>query len=324
MRKRPEKYERLPRDSANSSLPPSKGPVKSEGGRRAKSPRQKSDNHVGDRRDTKVQRAGRCSILMGLRGFRPNIARNAAATYPAPIESRITSRKGQTCHRLCRYTVNVDSAGKSIPAVVVTVAMNHGARGGEVLFITFGKNIRTTAAYLNVVQCMPYERLQSLFAAMFNVPTSQGTLVNILRGMPDKSRPAVSLTERPIKKSPAVGFDKSGCYGKGRPNWSWTAQTTGLTPVSRGSGHGVKILEERFGDFLNNQACPVHLLRNLEYLDDIGKGQIRTMEMLQLMREAVHGWKMNPSVSILINGWTGRPDKLLKKKKTNLRKGATN
>ena len=42
---------------------------------------------------------------------------------------------------------------------------------------------------------MPYERLQSLFATMFNVSISQGTLANIVREMLDKSRPAIELID---------------------------------------------------------------------------------------------------------------------------------
>ena len=54
------------------------------------------------------------------------------------------------------------------------------------------------ATYLSVVQCMPYERLQSLSATMFNVRISQGTPVNIVREMLYKSRPATDLIERLI------------------------------------------------------------------------------------------------------------------------------
>ena len=132
---------------------------------------------------------------------------------------------------------------------------------------------------------MPYERLQSLFATMFNVSISQGTLVNIVREMLDKSRPAIELIERLIRESAVVGFDESGCYVNGKLNWSWIAQTVYLTLVFRDSGRGAKVLEDRFGDslkrmvavtdrhsayfaidFLNNQICLAHLLRNLEYL----------------------------------------------------------
>ena len=118
-------------------------------------------------------------------------------------------------------------------------------RGGNA--ITFGKNIRAIATYLSVVQCMPYERLQSLFETMFNVRISQGTLANIVREMLEKSRPAIALIERMIKASAVVGFDESGCYTNGKLNWSWIAQTTYLTLVFRGVGRGAKVLVDGDG-----------------------------------------------------------------------------
>ena len=118
-------------------------------------------------------------------------------------------------------------------------------RGGNA--IVFGKNIRAIATYLSVVQCMPYERLQSLFETMFNVRISQGTLANIVREMLEKSRPAIALIERMIKASAVVGFDESGCYTNGKLNWSWIAQTTYLTLVFRGVGRGAKVLVDGDG-----------------------------------------------------------------------------
>ena len=47
LRKRLEKYEKPPKDSGNSSTPPSKEPIKSEVERRTKSLRKKSDKAVG-------------------------------------------------------------------------------------------------------------------------------------------------------------------------------------------------------------------------------------------------------------------------------------
>ena len=118
-------------------------------------------------------------------------------------------------------------------------------RGGNA--IVFGKNIRAIATCLSVVQCMPYERLQSLFETMFNVRISQGTLAYIVREMLEKSRPAIALIERMIKASAVVGFDESGCYTNGKLNWSWIAQTTYLTLVFRGAGRGAKVLVDGDG-----------------------------------------------------------------------------
>lgn len=162
---------------------------------------------------------------------------------------------------------------------------------------------------------MPYERLQSLFATMFDVSISQGSLANIVREMLDRSKPAIALIERHVKESVVVGFDESGCYCKGKLNWSWIAQSFYLTLVFRGRGREVKILEDRFGyslknmvavtdrhsayfaiDFLDNQVCLTHLIRNLEYLNDIDKEQTWAKEVQPLLRQAIHERNENAGI----------------------------
>lgn len=283
LRKRLEKYENPPKDSGNSSTPPSKEPVKSEIERRTKSLRKKSDKSVGGqpghegttRKMEEIPDEIECISshfctqcgrdLSDVDGELDYVTQEIDLPQIRPI-----CRERRFYKKVCSCgCCNRDYAPRK--------------RGGNA--ITFGKNIRAVATYLSVVQCMPYERLQSLFETMFNVRISQGTLANIVREMLEKSRPAIDLIERMIRESAIVGFDESGCYTDGKLNWSWIAQTTYLTLVFRGAGRGAKVLEERFGDslknmvavtdrhsayfaidFLNNQICLAHLLRNLEYL----------------------------------------------------------
>ncbi len=160
---------------------------------------------------------------------------------------------------------------------------------------------------------------------------SQGTLANIVREMLDKSRPAIKLIERLIKESSVVGFDESDCYVNGKLNWSWIEQTTYMTLVFRGAGRGAKVLEERFGDslrnmvavtdrhsayfaidFLNNHICLAHLLRNLEYLNDIDKEQTWTKNGQALLREAIHLRNQKTTEIIPKENWLTRLDDLLK------------
>lgn len=305
LRKRLEKYENPPKDSVNSGTPPLKEPVRSEIERRTKSLRKKSDNPVG-----------------GQPGHEGTTRKMVAV--PDEIES-VSSQFCTQCGRdlsdiegeLDYVTQDIDlprirpiyRERRFYKKVCTCGCCNRDytprKRGGNA--ITFGRNIRAIATYLSVVQCMPYERLQSLFETMFNVRISQGTLANIVREMLEKARPAIDLIERMIKESAVVGFDESGCYTNGKLNWSWIAQTTYLTLVFRGAGRGAKVLEERFGDslknmvavtdrhsayftidFLDNQICLAHLLRNLEYLNDIDKEQTWAGEVQTLLREAIH------------------------------------
>lgn len=337
LRKRLEKYEKPPKDSGNSNTPPSKEPIKSEVERRTKSLRQKSDRPVGGQK--------------GHGGTTRKMVAN-----PDEIET-VQAQYCQSCGRdLSDVEGELDYVSQEVDLPPVTPiyrerrfykkvcacgCCNRGyeprRKGGN--SVTFGKNVRAIVTYLSVVQCMPYQRLQSLFRTLFNLDISQGTLANIVREMLDKSRPAIALIERLIKESPVVGFDESGCYCNGKLNWSWIAQTTYLTLVFRGAGRGAKVLEDRFGDslknmvavtdrhsayfaidFLNNQVCLAHLLRNLEYLNDIDKEQTWAKEAQSLLREAIHQRNEKPSATISAVGWLERLDELLKKNLDHLRK----
>ena len=336
LRKRLEKYDKPPKDSGNSSIPPSKEPIRAEIERRTKSLRAKSDKPVGGQighegttrkmvdtpdeiEELSSQYCRECGRdLSEIEGVLDYVTQEIDLPPIMPVyRERRFYRKVCTCG-----CCNRDYAPRR--------------RGGNA--ITFGKNIRAIATYLSVLQCMPYRRLQSLFATMFNVSISQGTLANIVREMLDKSRPAIELIERLIRKSAVVGFDESGCYVNGKLNWSWIAQTAYLTLVFRGAGRGARVLEERFGeslknmiavtdrhsayfviDFLNNQICLAHLLRNLEYLNDIDKEQMWAKEVQTLLQEAIHLRNEKPDDVIPKEIWLTRLDSLLKQNLDNLR-----
>lgn len=337
LRKRLEKYEKPPKDSGNSGTPPSKEPVKSEIERRTKSLRNKSVNSVGGQ----PGHEGKTRKMVDA----PDEIVDIASQFCTECGRDLSDVEGELDYviqeidlppitPICRERRFYK---KVCPCGCCNRDYAPRKRGGNA--ITFGKNIRAVATYLSVVQCMPYERLQSLFETMFNVRISQGTLVNIVREMLDRSRPAIKLIERLIKESAVVGFDESGCYVNGKLNWSWIAQTTYLTLVFRGAGRGAKVLEERFGDslknmvavtdrhsayfaidFLDNQICLAHLLRNLEYLNDIDKEQAWAKGVQALLREAIHLRNERPTEIIPKENWLTRLDDLLKKNLDNLRK----
>lgn len=337
LRKRLDKYEKSPKDSGNSSTPPSKEPVKSEIERRTKSLRKKSDKSIGGQPGHEGTTRKMVEIPDEIESISSHFCTQCGRDLSEVegeldyVTQEIDLPQIRPIYRERRFYKKVCACG------CCNRDYAPRKRGGNA--ITFGKNIRAVATYLSVVQCMPYERLQSLFETMFNVRISQGTLANIIREMLEKSRPAIDLIERMIRESAIVGFDESGCYTDGKLNWSWIAQTTYLTLVFRGAGRGAKVLEERFGDslknmvavtdrhsayfaidFLNNQICLAHLLRNLEYLNDIDKEQTWAKEVQTLLREAIHLRNEKPSDIIHKESWLTRLDDLLKRNLDNLRK----
>ena len=339
LRERLAKYENPdpPKDSGNSSTPPSKEPMKSEVTRRTKSLREKSDKSVGGQPGHEGTTLKTVDI--------PDEVEEVSAHYCRECGRDLSDIKGEFDYRLQEIDLPVINPvfreRRFYKKVCSCGYCNTGyaprKRGGNA--VTYGKRVRAVATYLSVVQCMPYERLQSLFETLFNIKISQGTLSNIVAEMLEKSKPAIEIIEKYIKSSKVVGFDESGCYCKGKLDWSWIAQTAYLTLVFRGSGRGAKVLEERFGDsmknmvavtdrhsayfainFLDNQICLAHLLRNLEYLNDLDTEQSWSKELQELLREAIHERNENPNKSIPIKVWLERLDKLLTRNLDSLRK----
>lgn len=337
LRKRLEKYEKPPKDSGNSSTPPTKESISAQVTRRTKSLRPKSDKPVGGQ----FGHEGTTRKVVDI----PDEIENVSAHYCRECGRDLSDIKGVFDYRTQEVDIPpvapVYRETRFYKKICTCGCCNTGyaprKRGGNA--VTFGKRVRAIATYMSVVQCMPYERLQAMFDTIFNIKISQGTLANIVKEMLEKSKPAIALIEKLLKESRVVGFDESGCYCDGELDWSWIAQTVYLTLVFRATGRAAKVLEERFGDslkkmiavsdrhgayfkidFLDNQICLAHLLRNLEYLNDLDKEQTWAKDVQQLLREAIHVRNERPSEIIPSKSWLERLDNLLKQNLDHLKK----
>lgn len=329
LRTRLSKYEEPPKDSTNSSTPPSKESMKSEVLRRTKSLRETSDKPTGGQ---------------------PGHEGHTREMVDAPDEViEHSSHYCQDCGKDIsglEATLEYTTQEIDIPAIVPSIREHrHLAkvcscgchnrpyapkkRGGN--DITSGKNIQALVTYLNVVQCIPYERLQSLLKTIFNIEMSQGTISNIIQSARKKAVPAIELIKDHIRQSSVVGFDESGCYCNGRLDWSWIAQTAYHTFVFRASNRAGKVLEGQFGgalkkiiavtdrhaayfalDFKDHQICLAHILRELQYLNELDSNQNWARNVQELLKEAIHERNQNPSTKMDTSTWITRLDNLLK------------
>ena len=117
-------------------------------------------------------------------------------------------------------------------------------------------------------------------------------MVNWINEAKTKAKPAIDRIKELIMQSKVVGFDESGCYCNKRLDWAWIAQTVYFTLLFRAGGRSSKELENRFGDslermiavtdrhsayfalhFLNHQVCLAHILRELQYLNELDTTQ---------------------------------------------------
>ena len=335
LRDRLAKYERPEKNSGNSSTPPSKEKMKAEVVRRTSSLRKPSGRKPG-----------------GQPGHEGHVKEWFA--QPDETEDHMSRYCKECGCDLSDVTPELDYVTQEVDLPVIgPVITEHRhymkrcacgccnnsyaprKRGSQV---TFGKRIKAIVTYLNIVQCLPYERLQTLMREMFSVEMSQGTINNIVREALKKSKPAIRLLEDMLRKSKVVGFDESGCYNNKRLDWAWIAQTVYITLCFRATGRAAKVLEERFGDsmrnmvavtdrhsayfainFLNHQVCLAHLLRELEYLSQLDKEQQWSAQVQTLLREAIHERNTRPEDIIRKEPWLERLDKLLEKNLTQLK-----
>lgn len=142
-----------------------------------------------------------------------------------------------------------------------------------------------------------------------------------------------------IMQSAVVGFDESGCYCNKRLDWAWIAQTVYFTLLFRGNGRSSKELTDRFGDslermiavtdrhsayfvlhFLNHQVCLAHILRELQYLNEVDDKQQWSRRIENILQQAIHERNEHPQDIIPKESWLKRLDDILKQSVTSLGK----
>jgi len=338
LRRRLSKYEQAPRDSANSNTPPGKESMKSEVKRRTSSLRPKSDRlaggqmgHVGCTRqmvntpdeiiDLQSEYCMECGTNLSEveREFEYAIQEIDTPAISPVIKERRHYAKVCTCGCHNRSYEPGKRAGNSI---------------------IFGKSLQALVVYYNAVQCIPYERFQSMPRNVYGIEMSRGTISNIIQAAKKKAEPVIAMIKDFISKSPVVGLDESGCYCNSRLDWSWIAQTTCYTLVFRAGNRAGKVPVDMFGDALSNmtavtdrhsayfalsfashQICPAHILRELKYLSEVDTKQQWSGELECLIKEAMQLRNERPKDSIDNSPWPGRLDKILQKNASRLNDG---
>lgn len=332
LKERLSKYEDStpPINSQNSSTPPSKEPLKAEIIRRTRSLREKSDRLSGGQK--------------GHKGYTllTSDEVDEEVVHQAKYCSECGALLGDDCETVDEYdTQEVDVVVEKVRrrhlyrSVICKCGCHNRVtatrrRGGNK--VQYGKMLRSFIVYLNIVQLVPYERLQQLVNDLFGIHMSQGTIDNILKASNEKAKPLIAMLISELKKQRVVGFDETGCYCESDLDWVWIAQTIGLTLVFREEGRNADVLTKKFGEsikhmtavtdrhssyfklpFLDHQVYLPHLLRNLQYLDDLNKEQTWSRDIAALFREAIHERHLHPADVFDTAPWLTRLDNLLKK-----------
>ena len=338
LQKKLAQYEAPGKNSSNSSTPPSKESIKEETIRRTKTLRKPSGKKPGGQ-------SGHEGNTLKMTD-RPDMIEDVSPAY--------CSRCGATledCERILDYVTQEVSIPDLKPIVkeirhYITVCkhcgervQSHAARKRGSNAVVYDATVKSLAVYMNAVMFLPYGRMESFFKEVFGLEISQGSFVNWVNEAKKNAAPAIEKIKECIMTSSVVGFDESGLYCNKKLDWTWIAQTVYFTLLFHGSSRSHKELESRFGnslermvavtdrhsayftlDFLNHQVCLAHLLRELQYLNELDTKQDWSKKVESLLQEAIHERNQNPHVIIDKQPWLTRLDALLSENLEHLKK----
>lgn len=328
LRKRLSKYEdpQPPKNSGNSSVPPSKESMGDEIKRRTSSLREKSGRksggqpgHEGNTRKMSEQ---------------PDETENIQPNYCRECGRELSDIDGvEEYHEEC-VGVRITPVVKRLRFLKKTCTcgccncVEYTRRKNPVYL---SSEIRALVVYLNIVMCMPYNRIKSFLHDVMRIDISEGSIRNFIEDAGDKAHAICDRIASELVKSHVAGADESGFYVNGRLNWAWILQNPKLTLTWIAKGRGAKEMDDRFGkDALENtvlttdrhsayfsmkvkghQICIAHLLRNLNWLNELDKNQNWSARLQELLRKAVHWRNTNPETVADTTTWTESLDTLL-------------
>lgn len=328
LRKRLSKHEdpQPPKNSGNSSVPPSKESMGDEIKRRTSSLREKSGRksggqpgHEGNTRKMSEQ---------------PDETENIQPNYCRECGRELSDIDGvEEYHEEC-VGVRITPVVKRLRFLKKTCTcgccnrVEYTRRKNPVYL---SSEIRALVVYLNIVMCMPYNRIKGFLHDVMRIDISEGSIRNFIEDAGDKADAMCDRIASELVKSHVAGADESGFYVNGRLNWAWILQNPKLTLTWIAKGRGAKEMDDRFGkDALENtvlttdrhsayfsmkvkghQICIAHLLRNLNWLNELDKNQNWSARLQELLRKAVHWRNTNPETVADTTTWTESLDSLL-------------
>jgi transposase len=305
LRKHLSKYEQPPKNSGNSSTPPTKERMKDEVIRRTNTLRKPSGKKPGGQ----IGHEGNTLKLSDTPDSVSEVSSDNCDECGGSLEGSnmeldyitqiISLPELKPIVKEIRHYVKIcRSCGKR-----VRVSSEHRRSNA----VVYDPSVKGLVDYLSIVQFLPYGRIALFFKEVFGLEISQGSMVNWVKEAKQAAAPAIEKIKEFIQSSSVVGFDESGCYCNKKLDWAWIAQTVYFTLVFRASGRSSKELESRFGDslermtavtdrhsayfalhFLNHQVCLAHLLREAQYLSELDKEQTWSKSVEKLLQEAIH------------------------------------
>lgn len=304
------------KDSSNSGTPPTKQSIKKQVLQRTKSLRQPSGKKPGGQQGHEGHSICKTQNPDEIEEHKVKVCPHCGCAIPDDTE--------QTCVKSIQVIDITEPL--SLPSVtehkVYSAVCPHchktvkgDSPTGDCKKIMYGPKLQTLVVYLSVVQSIPYNRIEEIVTDIFMVSSfSEGSIKNVLKKNKQKATPIYDSILDYIEKQKAAGMDETGAYINKKLCWFWCLQCPRFCYVFADESRGIKALEDhevvnrlvglilytdRHGTYFKlqvagHQVCLVHLLRNLQYLNDLNPEQKWSSGIQELLKDAIHKSKTVP------------------------------
>lgn len=300
------------KDSTNSSVPPTQQSIAKQAALRTRSLRKPSGRKSGGQEGHEGHELAKTDTPDETEDHLAEVCPHCGAVIPKDAE------------QVCTMTTQMIEVGRvSEPPVVsehnrytaVCPRCHKKAHGklptGKSTKTCYGPKVQAVVVYLYAVHSMPYNRIAEFMRDVFSIESfSEGTVKNILSRNKSKAQVVYYALLGYIAKEKCAGMDETGVYINKMLCWFWCLQCARFCFVfadpSRGmealKNHGILeylsnlvLCTDRHStyfnlDVLTHQFCLVHLIRNLQYLNDINETQQWSRDIQQLFRDAIQEW----------------------------------
>ncbi|MDI9582878.1 MAG: IS66 family transposase [Acidobacteriota bacterium] len=282
-----------PKDSSNSSTPPSKTrkpnrpankPKKKRGpkpGHEGRSRKREDPDVIVECRPASCDHCGADLRQAGGRLLGASQVVEMPPMRPVVIEAR---RYGCACANCGRRQAGQYPAGLEPQRV-------------------FGPRLEALVCYLHHVQHVSYERLESLLRALLGLRLSQGAIANIIARAAVGLRAEAEAIGEQVRASPVIGSDETGARVDGRNRWQWVFETAQASFHLIAHSRAARVIADFMGDAVPGvwvsdcfsaqlkaptqarQLCHAHQLRDLQFAVDAERSRF-AYEMQRLLLTA--------------------------------------
>ncbi len=158
--------------------------------------------------------------------------------------------------------------------------------------VQYGTRTEAMISYLHSRQYLPFNRIVEYMQDVFGLLISEGGIHCLLKRFTGKAENVYQEIKRRIELSDYIGTDETGARVNGKRNWFWAWQNEHLTFIAHSLNRGIDTIKTVFKNGLPNaylmhdrwashfhckakghQVCVSHLLRELNYLEELYKSK---------------------------------------------------